>query len=363
MLAFRTLLLSLLLFLEVCVAAADPGSTAEPLMRSKVQKDLAQWEFAVSKVRAAFDKVRPVRVSGDGRYECEDADSHGALEVHKGTLSDADRHMAFTAAIDAFNGISFADPVYGSGTDDAGMYDLRLSSGSRSIHLVMDEVVPQQMKFEASLIRGFQVLNKISRKHGRSRHFPEREGPPSGPQSTRVASHPMIPTIVAADWSRVSFTIVSKDQSNQITVSNPSDDPDDRFRRRYRGPKRADMDITITAADQTGRAMPRAVALSNDERETVFHDVRGILNQFELRSLTDEENTGDVRCVIGIAGWLRELDVEFPLNDTLPQDWRARISRLAELGHRKDEKFPGVIEFPRASKPKASEGENLPRGR
>src|SRR5579863_3119094 len=105
------------------------------------------------------------------------------------------------------------------------------------------------------------------------------------------------------------------------------------------------METTFIEHGDAGLPNKRVAALFGADRQKVFNSVRVILNEFEMHDARQEEAEGDLRCIVGIDGWLRHMEVEFKINDALPQRWRSRISEIVELGHRKDEKFPTMSEL------------------
>jgi hypothetical protein len=135
MLRFSGMLVALV-FTHIAVATADPAPTADSEVPAKVPAGLAQWELSVAGVPNGPASIRPVRIFSNGRYECDQVvqDSAGLrVKVHQGTLNERDGNVLFTAARETFNRMTFSQPMVGKGTDDAPMYEIRLSSGSRAM--------------------------------------------------------------------------------------------------------------------------------------------------------------------------------------------------------------------------------------
>jgi hypothetical protein len=340
---------------------------------AKVPPSLSQWELSVEGVRGGHRaNIRPICVFSDGRCECEawelsrelsdlppvhfpppwdklllgDAVVHkGTLVVRKGTLNDQDRTDLFTAAAVTFNSVNFIEPVIGEGPWDVPQYDIRLASGSRAMRVVLDRTVPEHMGFDIPLARGFRVLNRICHELRPENQTSVRTwfrvySPDRRVQRPAPGREP-VPGL-SADWMSVSFEITSQGCRMKAEVHNPNDNPNDRYKRGYneRGHKRSKNDMEISIGFDSEWVPPRSVAISDRDRNSFFEDARFILNQFELHDPNDGEDEGDMRCIVRIDGWLRDLEVEFKLNDALSDDWRSRIFRILEICHRYDEAFP-----------------------
>jgi hypothetical protein len=263
----------------------------------------------------------------------------------------------FTAARETLISFNFVDPVIGHGTDDAAQYAIRLASGPRAIRVVFDRQEPAHMRFDRPLAEGLRVLNRISgelRPEYYFHFYPERLSPQRRVQRPAAGREP-VPGL-SADWSSVSLEFVSQDGRFAARVYNPNDNPNDRYQRGYneRGHKRPlsdsrnDMEISIRENDAVKTPEPRAVAISDADRKSFFEDIRVILNQFELHDPKEGEDEGEVRCFVRIDGCCRDLEVEFKLNDALSDDWRVRISRILEIGHRHDKAFPTIRDLTRS---------------
>ena len=329
--------------LQSVVAIADPAPLAHSQVPEKVPVRLSQWEITVAAV-GARESIRPVRIFSDGRVACDEvwdgATSAPKLRIHQGALGDRDRDVVFAAARSAFNRVSLSDSL--GFTFDAAMYKIGLSSGSRAMRVVLDEGVPAKLNFDAPLASGLGVTNRIIRKYGDGREFNpnrlRRGRLLTGSQPIPLrGSHAAVP-LVGADWSRVYVKMILPDCLAQLTVYNPNVNQGVMYGRDEQS--RNDMEISIVKGSPKNPPKPQSVAISVDDRKQFFADIAMIVNQFELHDPRDEEGTGNRRCVVGIAGASSEMEVEFKINDALPEDWRTRISRMLDLGHRKDESVP-----------------------
>ncbi|MGE5192475.1 MAG: hypothetical protein ACM3U2_08220 [Deltaproteobacteria bacterium] len=332
-----------LVFTHTAVAMADPAPSAGSEVPAKVPARLAQWELSVAGVPSGPASIRPIRIFSNGRYECDQVvqDSAGLrVKVHQGTVNERDRSILFTAARETFNRMTFSKPIVGKGTADAPDCEVRLSSGSRAMRAVLDEEAPAQMGFDAPLAQGLLAVNRISRIHRPARSdFGEPVRSSAKLQSQVPHGRDATVPAEAADWSSVYTRVILPDRDVKLTVYNPNDNPDDRYRRGYER-SRNEMEIEIGKGGDKVPPVRRSVAVSKVDRDAFFEDVRVIVNQFELHDPRHDEAKGDVRCLVGIDGWLRRLEVEFKVNDALPGEWRTRVSRMVELGHRNDDAFP-----------------------
>lgn len=327
--------LAALLVVGVSVAASEPQSASGARASTTVPPGLSQWELTVSQ-RGAFSTIRPIKVRSDGRYECEELvqDNKGSKTIsHAGVLSQRDCAAVFTAAMIAFNRVTFAES---SVTWDVGPIVLRLCSGSRALEVALDEFDFEALELDASFRRGIQVLNSIIRRHRKSpREFTDRT------ESTRSRSVRVSPTRRAVvpesspAWQSIQVRIVSKTQDVLLRVRNP-DDPQIR---RYNWT--TDMDVSIVAEGQGDHRTPRRLASTDDERRTFLDCAQVILNQFELHEPREEEAKGEVRCIVQISAGT-SMHVEFQINDALPADWRSHLARIVEIGRRKDDSFPVI---------------------
>ena len=201
------------------------------------------------------------------------------------------------------------------------------------------------MGFDAPLAHGLLVVNRISRIHRPARsEFDEPVRSSAQLQSQLPRGRAATVPAESADWSSVYTRIILPDRDIKLTVYNPNDNPDDRYRRGYKR-SRNDMEIAIGKGGPEVPPVRRSVAVSEEDRRACFEDVRLIVNQFEFHDPKHEESKGALRCLVGIDGWLRHLEVEFKVNDALPGEWRIRVSRILELGHRNADGFPTLLDL------------------
>ena len=354
--SYRPLSFSLLHVLASAAAAlAQTEPLPEPHYPARVPPSLSQWELSVAGIQGGPNNIHPVRVWSDGRLESVWLNTPGRGLYITSRMSPQDCATLFKGVREAINRMTFDKPLTGHFTWDAPLLEVRLSSGSRAIRLLFDIEAPREMDFDIPLAQGFEVLKRV-------RSFPVPHRFPQEPRRADPEEAAAAAGAGSPDWMNVDLEMVSKTQSFRITVYNPRDNPKDRYERGERE-SRSGMDLVIAQGKPGEAPMPRAVALSDAERAQFLEDVRTIVNQFELHDPKPGEAASELRCVVGIHGWKRQMDVEFQVNDALPQEWRTRIARMADLAHEKDGRIPSSRLLLGGQAPEVAAPENPPGDR
>ncbi len=332
--------LNMLVMLAVWTFVALPAQAADAPVTVKVPMELSSWELMVEVVYGAHADRPPISIRSDGRFEYK-SKSLGPETIYRGTLKPEDCSKVFAAGRDAINRLSFAGYVKGQGTHDAGMYRLRLATGTRAITILMDEDIPARFGFDASFTDGIKVLNRTIQPYLKTSFYEYPEPFKATQKQHKVRSSPQL-TIpeTSPDWYRVDFNILVPNKKHyQMVVFNPEDNLNDVHRRGYKKMKDG-MEIVIAEPNSKIEPKPHSWEISRENRDAVFADVSAIVNQFTLTNSPDNNTQMNPVFIIGIEGWLRRLEVEFLCDNSLGNEWRDRLTRIMELAHLRDNEFP-----------------------
>jgi hypothetical protein len=320
------------------VVAALPARAQEAPDRQeatppeRVPATLSAWQIRIDGPGGP-STVRPVKVFNDGRYEWQGWNLQGDPVIASGTLNEGDCRAVFEAAREACNHLPFGQQLTGRGTDDAPLYKLRLSSGSRAIALWMDYGFPMKAEFQEPFYRGMNVVDRVlSANQSRNRWDFDRFGPSRtglpDPARNQIPADPL-------GLSRIYFRYSAPEGEVRISLTLAKNDTNDADAPRGRSAWPPTLSIRETSGSPLDRTTKREVR-SPEAVAQYYEDARMLINEFRLQDPKPGEVEGKATCDVGIDAPNRGLQVEFKVNEALPEEWRTRVSRIVELGRRKE---------------------------